>query len=105
MPEKYRRASVDINIVFEGSWKVDIRSILATVLYIIYHQVLEEEVVEAYRRMVDGLEVWRQQDVILLDMTNTVDYDQGAYAQLLEEMVGEKQEVLADLALKAKAFR
>ena len=33
------------------------------VLYIIYHQVLEEEVVEAYRRMVDGLEVWRQQDV------------------------------------------
>ena len=61
--------------------------------------------VEAYRRMVDGLEVWRQQDVILLDMTNTVDYDQGAYAQLLEEMVGEKQEVLADLALKAKAFR
>ena len=75
------------------------------VLYIIYHQVLEEEVVEAYRRMVDGLEVWRQHDVILLDMTNTVDYDQGAYAQLLEEMVGEKQEVLADLALKAKAFR
>ena len=38
---------------------------------------------EAYRRMVDGLEVWRQQDVILFDMTNTVDYDQGAYAQLL----------------------
>ena len=66
---------------------------------------MEEEVVEAYRRMVDGLEVWRQHDVILLDMTNTVDYDQGAYAQLLEEMVGEKQEVLADLALKAKAFR
>ena len=61
--------------------------------------------VEAYRRMMDGLEVWRQQDVILLDMTNTVDYDQGAYAQLLEEMVGEKQEVLADLALKARAFR
>ena len=60
---------------------------------------------EAYRRMVDGLEVWRQHDVILLDMTNTVDYDQGAYAQLLEEMVGEKQEVLADLALKARAFR
>ena len=60
---------------------------------------------EAYRRMMDGLEVWRQQGVILLDMTNTVDYDQGAYAQLLEEMVGEKQEVLAVLALKARAFR
>ena len=55
--------------------------------------------------MVDSSEVWRQQDVILLNMTNTVDYDQGAYAQLLEEMVREKQEVLADLALKARAFR
>ena len=27
-------------------------------------------------------------------MSNTVDYDQEAYAQLLEEMVREKQEVL-----------
>ena len=61
--------------------------------------------VEEHCSMVDGLEVWRQQDVILLDMTNTVDYDQEAYAQLLEEMVREKQEVLADLALKARAFR
>lgn len=55
--------------------------------------------------MVDGLEVWRQQDATLLDMTNTVDYDQEAYAQLLEEMVREKQEVLAHLAQKARAFR
>jgi len=68
-------------------------------------QVLEEEVVEAHRNMVDGLEVWRQQDATLLDMTNTVDYDQEAYAQLLEEMVREKQEVLAHLAQKARAFR
>ena len=66
---------------------------------------LEEEVVEAHRTMVDGLEVWRQQDAILLAMTNAVDYDQEAYAQLLEEMVREKQEVLADLAVKARAFR
>ena len=78
---------------------------LAAVFYIIYHQVLEEQVVEEHRSMVDGLEVWRQQEITLLDMTNTVDYDQEAYAQLLEEMVREKQEVLADLALKARAFR
>ena len=71
----------------------------------IVQQVLEEEVVEGHRNMVDGLEVWRQQDAILLDMTNAVDYDQEAYAQLLEEMVREKQEVLADLALKTRAFR
>ena len=71
----------------------------------IVQQVLEEEVVEGHRNMVDGLELWRQQDAILLDMTNAVDYDQEAYAQLLEEMVREKQEVLADLALKTRAFR
>ena len=46
---------------------------------------------EEHCRMVDGLEVWRQQEITLLDMTNTVDYDQEAYAQLLEEMVREKQ--------------
>ena len=38
-------------------------------------QVLEEEVVEAHRNMLDGLEVWRQQDATLIAMTNEVDYD------------------------------
>merc|ERR1719378_1386518 len=47
-------------------------------------QVLEEEVVEAHRNMVDGLEVWRQQDAILLAMTNTVDYDQEAYPSVVQ---------------------
>ena len=55
--------------------------------------------------MLDGLEVWRQQDATLIAMTNEVDYDQEAYAQLLEEMVKEKQEVLANLAERARAFR
>jgi len=68
-------------------------------------QVLEEEVVEAHRNMLDGLEVWRQQDATLIAMTNEVDYDQEAYAQLLEEMVKEKQEVLSNLAERARAFR
>ena len=39
-------------------------------------KVLEEDVVEAHRNMLDGLEQWRQQDVVLLSMTNAVDYDQ-----------------------------
>ena len=45
---------------------------------------------EEHCRIVDGLEVGRQQEITLLDMTNTVDYDQEAYAQLLE-MFREKQ--------------
>ena len=68
-------------------------------------QVLEEEVVEGHRSVLDGLEVWRQQDATLLAMTNEVDYDQDAYAQLLEEMVQEKMEALAALAAKTRAFR
>jgi len=68
-------------------------------------QVLEEEVVEAHRNMLDGLEVWRQQDATLIAMTNEVDYDQEAYAQLLEEMIKEKQEVLTNLAERTRAFR
>ena len=71
----------------------------------IISQVLEEEVVEAHRNMLDGLEVWRQQDATLIAMTNDVDYDQDAYAQLLEELIGEKQAALQELAGKAKAFR
>ena len=61
--------------------------------------------VEAHWNMLDGLEVWRQQDATLIAMTNEVDYDQEAYAQLLEELVNEKQEVLTNLAEKARAFR
>ena len=68
-------------------------------------QVLEEEVVEGHSSVLDGLEVWRQQDATLLAMTNEVDYDQDAYAQLLEEMVQEKIEAFAALAAKTRAFR
>jgi len=64
-----------------------------------------EEVVEAHRGLKDGMEVWRQQDAELLGMTNEVDFDQDAYATLLEEMVAEKQVALAALADKARAFR
>ena len=68
-------------------------------------QALEEEVVEGHRSLVDSMEVWRQQDAALLAMTNEVDYDQDAYALLLEEMIVEKQEALGQLSIKARAFR
>ena len=68
-------------------------------------QQLEEEMVEAHRGLMDRMEVWRQQDAALLGMTNEVDYDQDAYATLLEEMVAEKQAALTALADKARVFR
>ena len=68
-------------------------------------QELEEELVDSHKKLLGNLENWLQQDATLLTMTNDVDYDQEAYAQLLEEMVREKQEVLTNLAERARAFR
>ena len=39
-------------------------------------QVLEEEVVDSHRKLLDNLDGWVRQDSALLEMTNDVDYDQ-----------------------------
>ena len=77
--------------------------------------------VESHKNLVDSMEHWIQQDASLLAMTNEVDYDQDgerpqcalscfnlvspAYAQQLEDMIAEKQEQLATLRDKTRAFR
>lgn len=68
-------------------------------------QLLEEEVVESHKNLLDSMEHWIQQDASLIAMTNEVDYDQDAYAQQLEDMIAEKQEALAALREKTRAFR
>jgi len=68
-------------------------------------QLLEEEVVESHRNLLDSMETWIQRDAALLAMTNEVDYDQDAYAQQLEDMISEKQELLEGLRNKTRAFR
>ena len=39
-------------------------------------QLLEEEVLESHKNLVDGMEHWMHQDISLLAMSNEVDYDQ-----------------------------
>ena len=68
-------------------------------------QLLEEEVVESHKNILDSMEHWLQQDASLLAKTNEVDYDQDAYAQQLEDMIAEKQEALEALREKTRAFR
>jgi kinesin family protein 2/24 len=68
-------------------------------------QLLEEEVLESHKNLVDSMEHWMNQDISLLAMSNEVDYDQDAYAQQLEDMIAEKQEVLSALREKTRAFR
>ena len=45
-------------------------------------QVLEEDVVESHKNLVDSMEHWIQQDASLLAMTNEVDYDQDGEFEL-----------------------
>merc|ERR1719334_1872678 len=68
-------------------------------------QALEEELVETHRNVLEDIKVWSKQDSTLLQLTNQVDYDQDAYAMILEEMLDEKLVALDQLAAKAREFR
>jgi hypothetical protein len=46
-------------------------------------QLLEEEVLESHKNLVDGMEHWMQQDISLLAMSNEVDYDQDGELALI----------------------
>merc|ERR1711881_834236 len=48
-------------------------------------QLLEEEVVESHKNLLDSMEHWIQQDASLLAMTNEVDYDQDALEALRDK--------------------
>merc|ERR1711881_79196 len=48
-------------------------------------QLLEEEVVETHKNILDSMEHWLQQDASLLAMTNEVDYDQDALEALRDK--------------------
>jgi len=65
-------------------------------------QLLEDEVIEQHRNIVEN---WMEQDTQLLALTNEVDYDQDTYAQQLEVVIAEKMEALAALRDKTRAFR
>ena len=47
-------------------------------------QLLEEEVVETHKNLLDNMEHWLQQDASLLAMTNEVDYDQDGEQNITE---------------------
>ena len=46
-------------------------------------QVLEEEVVDSHRKLLDNLNGWVRQDSALMEMTNDVDYDQGGFLNIV----------------------
>lgn len=48
-------------------------------------QLLEEEVVESHKNLLDSMEHWIQQDASLLAMTNEVDYDQDGKIFILKK--------------------
>jgi hypothetical protein len=46
-------------------------------------QLLEEEVLESHKNLVDSMEHWMNQDISLLAMSNEVDYDQDGESSML----------------------
>lgn len=68
-------------------------------------QVLEEEVLDAHKALLTDLKSWQERDVRLLSMTQTVDYDQDAYSNLLETLTEEKISSLIQFREKVRAFR
>jgi hypothetical protein len=45
-------------------------------------QLLEEEVLESHKNLVDSMEHWMNQDISLLAMSNEVDYDQDGESSM-----------------------
>lgn len=68
-------------------------------------QEMEDEVLDLHKSVVQATLKWLDMDNSLQAMTNDVDYDVDAYAQQLEDLLGEKIEVLCKFREKVSGFR
>ncbi|XP_072353070.1 kinesin-like protein KIF2A isoform X3 [Scyliorhinus torazame] len=66
---------------------------------------MEEQVVEDHRAIFQESIRWLEDEKVLLEMTEEVDYDVDAYSTQLEAILDQKVEILTELRDKVKAFR
>ncbi|XP_038646925.1 kinesin-like protein KIF2A isoform X4 [Scyliorhinus canicula] len=66
---------------------------------------MEEQVVEDHRAIFQESIRWLEDEKVLLEMTEEVDYDVDAYSTQLEVILDQKVEILTELRDKVKAFR
>jgi kinesin family protein 2/24 len=86
----------------EGDMSADMYNFHEAVSHL---QELEEDVVDMYRSVIEERPKWLAMDNALLAMTNQVDYDVDAFAQQLEDLLGEQLESLGRLREKVSFFR
>ncbi|XP_075871197.1 kinesin-like protein KIF2A [Nelusetta ayraudi] len=66
---------------------------------------MEEQVMEDHRAVFQESIRWLEDEKVLLEMTEEVDYDVDSYATKLEQILGQKIESLSVLRDKVKSFR
>ncbi|KAG9342594.1 hypothetical protein JZ751_016028 [Albula glossodonta] len=66
---------------------------------------MEEQVLEDHRAVFQESIRWLEDEKVLLEMTEEVDYDVEAYATQLEQILEQKIEIYSELRDKVKSFR
>ncbi|XP_059401011.1 kinesin-like protein KIF2A isoform X1 [Carassius carassius] len=66
---------------------------------------MEEQVLEDHRAVFQETIRWLEDEKVLLEMTEEVDYDVESYATQLEQILDQKIDVLIELRDKVKSFR
>uniref|UniRef100_A0A4W5QTW1 Kinesin-like protein n=1 Tax=Hucho hucho TaxID=62062 RepID=A0A4W5QTW1_9TELE len=65
---------------------------------------MEEQVLEDHRAVFQSIR-WLEDEKVLLEMTEEVDYDVDSYATQLEQILDQKIDILTELRDKVKGFR
>ncbi|KAG9334749.1 hypothetical protein JZ751_006586 [Albula glossodonta] len=66
---------------------------------------MEEQVLEDHRAVFQESIRWLEDEKVLLEMTEEVDYDVESYATQLEQILDQKIDILTELRDKVKSFR
>ncbi|XP_074494283.1 kinesin-like protein KIF2A isoform X2 [Sebastes fasciatus] len=66
---------------------------------------MEEQVLEDHRAVFQESIRWLEDEKVLLEMTEEVDYDVESYATQLEQILDQKIDILVELRDKVKSFR
>ncbi|XP_071755745.1 kinesin-like protein KIF2A isoform X1 [Centroberyx gerrardi] len=66
---------------------------------------MEEQVLEDHRAVFQESVRWLEDEKVLLEMTEEVDYDVDSYATQLEQILDQKIDILTELRDKVKSFR
>ncbi|XP_041956970.1 kinesin-like protein KIF2A isoform X2 [Alosa sapidissima] len=66
---------------------------------------MEEQVLEDHRAVFQESIRWLEEEKVLMDMTEEVDYDADAYSSQLEQILDQRIDILVELRDKVRSFR